>query len=76
MAASLPTSAVRGEPHVCSVWGRTCLGPAGEDAEPWQGMCLQGLAGQASPSPHILPVVEAHEETSQNLTVDGPGGGC
>lgn len=62
-----PTSAVPGGPRVCSALGRTCLGPAGGDAEPWQGVCPQVLAGWASPSPHTLPVVEAHGGTNQEF---------
>jgi hypothetical protein len=63
---SLPTLSVQGGPHVCSVLGRTCLGPAGGDAEPWQGVCPQGMAGQVSQSPHILPVIGTHESSYES----------
>lgn len=70
-----PTSAAQGVPRVCSALGRTCLGPAGGDAEPWKEMCPQGLAGWASPSPHILPVWKQMEGPVKNLEVGGAGVG-
>lgn len=71
-----PTSAVQGVPRVCSASGRTCLGPAGDDAEPWQGEGSRGLVGWASLSPHILPVLEAHRGQSRIWKWMGWGRGC
>lgn len=71
-----PTSAVQRVPRVCSALGRTCPGPVVGDAAPWKGVYPQGLVGWASPSPHTLPMVEAHGHggTSQE-SGHGRGGG-
>lgn len=67
-----PTSAVQWVSHICSALDRTCLAPVVDGAEPWKGVCSQGLARGASPSPQILPVIETHGSTSQE---SGYGGG-
>lgn len=53
-----PTSAAQVVLHFDSAWGRTCQGPAGEDAELWQEGYPQEPAAQASPSPRVPPEVE------------------